>query len=610
MENNMKKSSKLKLILRFMKGSVHIFILSMIATLCVSLLELVYPQIIRLLCDSIIGNDPIDPASLSGMIVTHTFGIDYLRENLWAVAVMIIAFAALIGVFKYLSTLLNTSAAETLCETTRNTLFEKIQSLPYAWHTSNPTGDIIQRCTSDVETIKRFLSEQLTQVISTVMLITLSIVFLSNIHSTFAIIAAISIPVVVAFSGGFHILIRKGFAKCDENEGVLSSIVQENLTGVRVVRAFGRENAEIDKFTAQNRKYTGTWLYLCKILSGFWAVNDIIACVQVLVIILSGIYLCVDGSITVGDFLAAVSYNAMLTWPVRRLGRMISEMSKATIALDRLGYIVNADSEKDPEDALDADMSGDIVFDGVTFSYDGRENVLEDVSFKIESGTTLGILGGTGSGKSTLVQLLCKLYTLPENGGKITVAGVDINSISSKSIRENVGIVLQEPFLFSRTISENIAISKEGATEEEIESSVKIACLDKAISDFKNGYDTIVGERGVTLSGGQKQRVAIARILLRGTPVIIFDDSLSAVDAETDSLIRAAIKRELSGSTVIIISHRISSIMHADNIIVLDRGKIAENGTHDELLTKDGIYKRVFDLQHTDSFNYDEEADV
>ncbi|MBR4933240.1 MAG: ABC transporter ATP-binding protein, partial [Clostridia bacterium] len=309
----MNKNSKTSLILRFMKGSVHIFIFSMIATLCVSLLELIYPQIIRLLCDSIIGNDPIDHGSLAGKLVGSTFGIDYLRENLWAVAVIIIVFAALIGVFKYLSTLLNTSAAERLCETTRNTLFEKIQSLPYAWHTANPTGDIIQRCTSDVETLKRFLSEQLTQVVSTVMLIALSLVFLMDIHSTFAIIAAVSIPLVITFSAGFHKLIRKGFAKCDENEGILSSIVQENLTGVRVVRAFGRESAEIEKFTAQNQKYTGTWLSLCKVLAGFWATNDIIACVQVLVIILSGVYLCVDGDITVGDFLAAVSYNAMLS---------------------------------------------------------------------------------------------------------------------------------------------------------------------------------------------------------------------------------------------------------------------------------------------------------
>ena len=602
----MKKSSKLTLILKFLKGSVHLFIFSMLATLAVSALELIYPQIIRILTDSIIGDKAIDPSSLGGYFVFHTFGIEFLKDNLWAVALIVICFAAVIGIFKYLSGLMNTAASEKLTETTRNSLFNKIQSLPYSWHTSNPTGDIIQRCTSDVETLKRFLSEQLTQVVSTVMLIVLSIIFLLDIHPRFALIAGLSIPFVVGFSGGFHKLIRSGFAKCDENEGILSSIVQENLTGVRVVRAFGRESAEISKFTAQNKKYTNTWLDLCKVLAGFWATNDIIACVQVMVIILAGVFLAVDGEISVGDFIAAVSYNSMLTWPVRRLGRMISEMSKATIALDRLGYIIDSDSEIDAAEAVDADLSGNIEFKNVSFSYDGREKVLDNVSFKIKNGTTLGILGGTGSGKSTLVHLLCKLYSLPEDCGDITVSGVSIKNIKAKSMRDNVGIVLQEPFLFSRTISENISISKEGSTEDEIERAVMIASLDKAISEFKNGYDTLVGERGVTLSGGQKQRVAIARILLRGTPVIIFDDSLSAVDAETDSLIRQAIKRELTSSTVIIISHRISSIMHADNIIVLDKGKISESGTHDELLLRDGIYKRIYDLQHTDVFDYEE----
>ncbi len=605
-EVSMQKNSKVLLILKFMKGSVHIFIFSMLATLAVSILELIYPQIIRLLTDSIIGEKAVDPSSIAGRI-TSVIGIDFLKGNLWAVALVVIGFAVAIGIFKYLSGLLNTAASEKLTETTRNSLFEKIQSLPYSWHTSNPTGDIIQRCTSDVETLKRFLSEQLTQVVSTIMLITLSLIFLTEIHGRFALIAGLSIPLVVGFSGGFHKLISKGFSKCDENEGILSSIVQENLTGVRVVRAFGRESTEIEKFTNQNKKYTNTWLSLCRVLAGFWATNDIIACVQVMVIILAGIFLAVDGDITVGDFIAAVSYNAMLTWPVRRLGRMISEMSKATIALDRLGYIINSESESDTDKAVEADLSGDIEFKNVTFSYDGRDNVLEDISFRIKNGTTLGILGGTGSGKSTLVQLLCRLYELLEGCGEITVSGMDIKNIRAKSLRENIGIVLQEPFLFSRTISENISISKSDATEDDVKHAVMIASLDKAISEFKNGYDTVVGERGVTLSGGQKQRVAIARILLRGTPVIIFDDSLSAVDAETDSLIRHAIKENLKGSTVIIISHRISSIMHADNIIVLDRGRIAESGDHSELLEKSGIYKRVYDLQHTDSFNYEED---
>ena len=607
MINKAEKNTKLSILARFLKGSVILFILSMASTLALSVIELVNPQIIKVLIDSVIDSKPVDTSSVGGLIAEAVGGVGFLKENLWAIAVLVIVLAVFMGVFKYLSGVFNTAASEKLTETTRNALFEKIESLPFSWHTANPTGDIIQRCTSDVETLKRFLSEQLTSVVSTVMLITLSLLFLSKIHYKITLIAALSIPLVVGFSFMFHKLISKGFAKCDENEGILSSVVQENLAGVRVVRAFGRESSEIDKFTKQNEVYTGTWVKLCRVLTGFWAVNDIISCVQVMIVILTGVYLCVDGEISAGEFVAAVSYNSMLTWPVRRLGRMISEMSKASIALGRLGYIMNSESECDKEGAVEASYGGNIVFDHVTFSYDGKKKVLDDVSFTLEKGKTLGILGGTGSGKSTLVQLLCRLYDLSDGNGKITVSGIDVNDLTAKSLRRAVGIVLQEPFLFSRTIKENISIANDGESEASVMNASRIACLDRTVNEFANGYDTLVGERGVTLSGGQKQRVAIARILLRGTPVIIFDDSLSAVDAETDALIRNAIKTELVGATVIIISHRISSLMHADNIIVLDNGQLAESGTHNELLGQGGIYKRVFDLQHTDSFDEEEE---
>lgn len=605
---NLAKKSKLSLIGRFMKGSVVLFILSMLSTLALSLIELINPQIIKVMIDSVIGDEPVDISSVGGIITNAVGGIPFLRENLWAIAVLIISLALVMGLFKYLSGVFNTAASERLTETTRNALFKKIESLPFSWHTANPTGDIIQRCTSDVETLKRFLSEQLTSVVSTVMLIILSLFFLSRIHIKITLIAALSIPFVVGFSFLFHRLISKGFAKCDENEGILSSVVQENLAGVRVVRAFGRESAEIEKFTKQNEIYTGTWVNLCKVLAGFWATNDIISCVQVMIVIVTGVYLCVEGEITAGGFIAAVSYNSMLTWPVRRLGRMISEMSKASIALGRLGYIMDSTSEADRNNAVKASAEGDIAFEHVSFSYDGKKKVLDDVSFTVKKGTTLGILGGTGSGKSTLVQLLCRLYDLSEDGGKITVSDVDIKELSANSLRNAIGIVLQEPFLFSRTIKENISIANDASTDDALMKASQIACLDRAVGEFANGYDTLVGERGVTLSGGQKQRVAIARILVRGTPVIIFDDSLSAVDAETDALIRSAIKKELGGITVIIISHRISSLMQADNIIVLDRGRLVESGTHAQLLESGGIYKRVFDLQHTDR-SYEEVND-
>ncbi len=603
-----KKQSNISLILKFMKGSTHLFVFSMAATLAVSLFELIYPQIIRFMTDSVIGDKPLDDTSVAGKLISSTLGVEYLRENIWAIALVVVLFAVVIGLFKYLAGFMNGAASERLTENTRNILFDKIEHLPYSWHTSNPTGDIIQRCTSDVETIKRFLSEQLTSFVSTVMLIILSVCFLIEINTTIALIAGISVPIVVGFSFCFHKLIHKGFTKCDENEGVLSSIVQENLTGVRVVRAFGRESAEIDKFTRQNHKYTDTWMYLCRVLAGFWATNDIISCVQVMIVVLTGVYLCVGGTITAGDFIAAVTYNALLTWPVRRLGRMISEMSKAQVALGRLGYIINSASEAESEDALLADLSGDIELKNVSFSYDGNKKILDNVSVTIKSGSTLGIIGGTGSGKSTLVSLLCRLYELPEECGEILISGVDIRKLSARSVRDNIGIVLQEPFLFSRNIEENISISKEDSTHDDVMEVAEISCLDRAISEFKNGYDTLVGERGVTLSGGQKQRVAIARILLRGTKVIIFDDSLSAVDAETDALIRREIARKLKDTTVIIISHRISSIMHADNIIVLDEGKVIESGTHDELVRAGGTYRRIFDIQTSGEFEGEEAA--
>ena len=284
---------------------------------------------------------------------------------------------------------------------------------------------------------------------------------------------------------------------------------------------------------------------------------------------------------------------------MRQLGRVISEMSKANVSIDRIMYIMNSEEEKDKENAVTPDMLGDIQFSNVSFGYDAKIPVVQDVSFKIPAGTTFGILGGTGSGKSTLMLLLNRLYELDENGGQITIGGVDIKDMKASWIRQNVGMVLQEPFLFSRTIAENIGITKKDMPMEEIRRAAKIACVDEAITEFTNGYDTIVGERGVTLSGGQKQRTAIARMLTQQAPIMVFDDSLSAVDAETDMKIRQALRKNLGGSTVILISHRVTTLMQADCIMVLDKGRIAEIGSHEELMAKNGIYRKIYDMQMT-----------
>ena len=298
----------------------------------------------------------------------------------------------------------------------------------------------------------------------------------------------------------------------------------------------------------------------------------------------------------------------MLIWPVRQLGRVISEMSKAGVSVDRIRYIMNSDVEHDKPQTVETDMHGDIVFDHVSFGYDPDIPVVKDISLTIKGGSTFGILGSTGSGKTTLMHLMNRLYELPEENGHITIGGVDINDMAAKYVRENIGMVLQEPFLFSRTIAENIGITDRQMPLEEVRKAARIACVDDAITEFKNGYDTIVGERGVTLSGGQKQRTAIARMLTQKTPIMVFDDSLSAVDAETDAKIRAQLHENLGSSTVILISHRVTTLMQADTIVVLDKGRIVEMGSPAELLQKGGVYARIYDMQlNTDAEDAEDE---
>ena len=593
------KKSNIALIGVFLRGCYPLFIICIIASLLSSLCELIMPKIISFTVDSVIGNEAIDlPAPLMSLI-EKVGGMEYLRANLWIFAALILIFAVLMGVFKYCETVFNRKGSETLVETMRNRLFSHIERLPFSWFMKNQTGDIIQRCTSDVEMVKSFLSEQLTTIISTVMLIVMSLFFMYSISVPLATIALLSIPIIIGYSAVFHGKIGDKWEECDNHEGKLSAICQENLTGVRVVRAFGREKYEVDKYRRQNDIYTNTWVKLGMTLSLFWGMGDLISGIQVMAILVGGTVLCVRGDLSVGDFIAIVSYNAMLTWPVRSLGRVISEMSKAGVSIGRIGDIMNAEPEQDAPDAVECAADGDIVFDNVTFSYDGGTNILEDVSLTIPKGTTLGILGMTGSGKSTLVSLLCKLYELPEGFGSITVSGTDVRNIKRESLRKNIGIVLQEPFLFSRTLGENIGITfrDPSAMTDEIKEAARAACLDETIEGFTAGYDTMVGERGVTLSGGQKQRTAIARLLAQKTPVMIFDDSLSAVDSETDARIRRALREKTADSTVIIISHRIQTLMSADNIIVMSGGRIVERGTHDELIREGGIYKRINDIQ-------------
>ncbi|MDD6348929.1 ABC transporter ATP-binding protein [Intestinibaculum porci] len=585
--------TKLKLVLYFLQGSKKYFFLSIIFAILSSLFDLINPKIIGFTVDAIIGDAPKKlPAFLSSFL-----SIDMLKENLLLVAALVMLVALIGAICRYLFSLMNSTGAETLVMTMRNRLFEHIEHLPFAWYVKNPTGDLIQRCTNDVEMVKNFLSEQLTGMFRIIVMLVIGLTFMSSISVKLMLVALVFLPIIVLYSLFFHNKLAATFAVADEEEGNLSSIAQENLTGVRVVRAFGRERYEKARFEKQNDIYTAAYMKLSALMSAFWSIGDGISGLQVFVIVVLGTLAVYHGEMTPGNFIAFISYNAMLVWPIRRLGRVISEMSRAGVSIDRIRYIMNAQEEVNIAQPLKPDMHQDIIFDHVTFRYDEQgPDIIKDVSFAIEKGSTIGILGGTGSGKSTLMYLLDRLY--PVTKGKITIGGVDIRDIDSDYLRSNIGLVLQEPYLFSRSLKDNIAIANDKAQFADIEEASRIASLDHAINHFKHGYDTFVGERGVTLSGGQKQRTAIAQMVIQHAPVMIFDDSLSALDAETDAKIRHALKTATGQATVILISHRITTLMNADQILVLNHGKIAEVGTHEELYKQNGIYKKICDIQN------------
>lgn len=600
MEDTIKKQNKREereLIARFTKGSRLSFFTAMLCSALVALADMLSPQIIRAAVDNALGGLPADYPRPVMALVERLGGFPYLGEHIWIMAIGLLIVALIRAGSQYAFRLCNTLAAEGFVKSMRDGLFSHIERLPFSWHMKHRTGDIIQRCTSDIDTVKNFISEQMSSIFRIIVLLALSIAFMLGMNPRLTGIVMIPVPIIIVMSFVFHSKIGKAYLNCDENEGILSDMAQENLTGVRVVRAFGKERYERDRFEGQNKYYTGLWMKLARPLSVYWSVGDILSGIMILLSVVFGSIMCIGGTLSSGEFLAFISYTTMMVWPVRMLGRMIAEMSKAGVSLGRVAYIMSCPEEQPSEKALTPPLDGDICFENVSFGYDDGAPILKNVSFTIKSGTTLGILGGTGSGKSTIALLLDKLYELSPGQGCITIGGVDIRDISTPYLRRNIGMVLQEPFLFSRSIAENIAIAEPGAGPERIRQAAAAACLDETIEGFSKGYDTFVGERGVTLSGGQKQRVAIARVLVGSKPIMIFDDSLSAVDTETDAKIRAELEKRFGTASIVLISHRISTLSKADMIIVLDKGRIVEAGSHEQLKAAGGIYGQICRLQ-------------
>ena len=597
MEQNKKKVGKAALIFRFLKPCLPLMLTGLFFSAMITVCQAFIPQVIRISVDGVLGSDLSKiPEWVKAFLSEET-----IRENpgkmLTIAALAVILLAAINIAANYYSKVFAAKGSESFVKGMRDQLYDHIQKLPYSWHVKNQTGDIIQRCTSDVDVVRNFVTNQLMEVFRIIFLIVFYMVIMFSMNVKISLIAVSFFPIVILYSGYFFSKIAQHFQEADEAEGILSSVVQENLTGVRVVRAFGRESFERKRFDEKNERFAGLWIYLGKFLSLYWSIGDLITGIQILTVICMGVLFTVDGNLTVGAFIAFVSYNSSMAWPVRSLGRIISEMSKAGVSIDRIAYILDEKEEDDRPGVTKPAINKDIVFDKVNFKYEEGAAVLKDVSFTVPAGKTFAILGNTGSGKSTLVHLLNRLYDLPDGCGKITIGGVDIRDIDRQYLRSQIGMVLQEPFLYSGSIKENVGITKESSAFDDIREACEIACVDSAIDSFTDGYETIVGERGVTLSGGQKQRVAIARMLVEHTPVMIFDDSLSAVDAQTDAMIREALKKRMAGTTVILIAHRITTLMQADCIMVLEDGAVAEMGSHEQLMEHHGIYRRIYDIQ-------------
>lgn len=585
--------TKISFIQKYLKGNRMNLILMILLGVISVFFSLLHPLVFSFFIDNVINKQPIQNELVNSLVLSIG-GIEVIQNHLWIGGLVIILVYVISSLALYFRGYLSGIVSENMVYHIRNDLYNHLQKLPYSYHVKVKTGELVQKCTSDVEQIRKVMGTQLQQIVRSISIIVIASILLWKIHPSLTIKSVCLMPILFVYAFYFYDRNQKAFMESDDSEARLTTMIQENLSGIRVVKAFGKEKYEADKFDEDNQEYRDLTFHMMHLLGRYWSSSDILCMLQIVIVLYFGIKEAQNGSLSVGNFFVFISYVSMILWPARQLGRILSDIGKSSVAINRLVEIFN-EKEEDTESGIQPNLTGEITLKHVSFQYDDATfPVLQDINMHIEKGSTIAIIGPTGSGKSSLVHLLTGLYDY--TSGSILLDTYELRDIQKDYLRKQVGIVLQEPFLFSKSIYENIHLSSDYSTQD-VEQAAKIAHIHDVIHSFKDGYETLVGEKGVTLSGGQKQRIAIARTIMKDNKILIFDDSLSAVDTETDASIRASLNELQEDVTKIIITQRINSAKDADYIYVIEDGKISASGKHEDLIQQDGLYKRIYEIQ-------------